>query len=88
MTNATDTPPETLHYLTVDEIAADLRLGRMTVYRLIQRGTLTAIRPGGRAFRIPADSYAEYKRQLHTDADQRAAAATAVAGPGQIEIPA
>lgn len=85
MTNATTSPPQ---YVTVDEIATELRIHRMTVYRAIDRGALKAIRINGRTYRIPAESYDEYKRQLHADADTRAAAASATAGPGQIEIPA
>ena len=73
-------------YLTVPEVAKDLRLSPMTVYRLINRGTITAIRIGTRTFRIPAGPYQEYKRRLHAESQQRAAAAHAI--PGQMAIPA
>ena len=47
---------------TVQEVAADLRVARMTVYRLISRGALGAIRVG-RAFRIPEAELAAYKKR-------------------------
>lgn len=76
-------------YLTVGEVAEDLRIARMTVYRMIKRGDLQAIEVGRRTFRIPAESYAAYKAALHTAAARRAATAQAPAHiPGQTEFPA
>lgn len=37
--------------LTVDEIAAELRVSRMTIYRLVHAGTIPSIRVG-RSFRV------------------------------------
>ncbi|MBA2324377.1 MAG: helix-turn-helix domain-containing protein [Actinomycetota bacterium] len=41
--------------LTVSEVAAMLRLSKMTIYRLMDKGKLPALRVG-RSFRIPRDS--------------------------------
>lgn len=86
MTN--DTFPRT-QYLTVAEIAEDLRVAPMTVYRKINDGTLRAIRLGRRTYRIPAEDYAAYKRTLETEATERQQHATsAPVIPGQTMIPA
>lgn len=48
-------------YLTVAEVAARVRVSKMTVYRLVHTGELAGIRVG-RSFRIPAtivDAYLE-----------------------------
>ena len=34
-------------YLTTDEVAAYLKVGRETVYRLVRRGQMPAVRDGG-----------------------------------------
>lgn len=47
---------------TVREVAADLRVARMTVYRLIKSGALGAIRVG-RAFRVPEAELEAYKKR-------------------------
>lgn len=49
-------------YLTVDEVATDLRLSKMTVYRLIDKGQLPAIRVG-RSFRILREQYEAWLRK-------------------------
>ena len=41
-----------LRFLTVAEVAAVMRVSRMTVYRLVHAGELPAIR-FGRSFRVP-----------------------------------
>ncbi len=46
---------ESLDLLTVAEVAAMLRLSKMTIYRLMDKGRLPALRVG-RSFRIPRDS--------------------------------
>ncbi len=48
-----------LRFLTVAEVAALMRVSKMTVYRLVHSGDLTAVRVG-RSFRVPehaVDSY-------------------------------
>ena len=79
-----DTPPQ-VHYYTVDEIAAELRLHKMTVYRLVSTGTLLAHKIG-RSVRIPADEFARYKRQLDAEATARAAHPPVVDIPGQLTV--
>jgi excisionase family DNA binding protein len=49
-------------YLTVPEVAVVMRVSKMTVYRMIHRGDLDAIRVG-RGFRIASE---EVKRALRT----------------------
>lgn len=48
-------------YLTTKEVAADLGVSKMTVYRMIQDGTLHALRLGAKTYRIPKNSYAAFK---------------------------
>jgi excisionase family DNA binding protein len=75
-------------YLTVAEVAEDLRVVPMTVYRMIHRGELTAICLGARTYRIPAGEYATYKAKLHADATARTRPAPVPHIPGQTEISA
>lgn len=82
------TIPQT-QYVTVAEVAEDLRVAPMTVYRMIHDGKLQALRLGRRTYRIPAEEYAAYKHQLHADATARQQHATSVPHiPGQTSIPA
>jgi excisionase family DNA binding protein len=46
-------------YWTVEEVAAHLRVSKMTVYRLIQDAELGSVRIG-RVFRVPEDALREY----------------------------
>ena len=46
-------------YLTIPEVAAILRVSKMTVYRLVHHEELTAIR-AGRSFRVDAASLDAY----------------------------
>lgn len=48
-------------FLTVPEIAATMRVSKMTVYRLIHEGELESIRVG-RSFRVPEESFRAYLR--------------------------
>ncbi|HEY1700790.1 MAG TPA: helix-turn-helix domain-containing protein [Trebonia sp.] len=41
-------------YLTVPEVAAILRVSKMTVYRMVHREDIRAVRVG-RSFRVPDD---------------------------------
>lgn len=59
--------PVTHGYVTPTEIADDLRLSRMTVYRMIKTGVLPALAIGPRTYRIPADDYAAYKERLRDE---------------------
>ena len=49
-------------FLTVAEVAAVMRVSKMTVYRLVHSGELTAVRVG-RSFRVPDDAVHEYLRR-------------------------
>lgn len=52
---------------TVSEVAALLRVSRMTVYRLIRQGDLPAVRIG-RGYRIPEDDVDRYLDDRFTEA--------------------
>jgi len=46
-------------FLTVAEVAAHMRVSKMTVYRLVHSGELPAIRVG-RSFRVPEKAVHDY----------------------------
>ena len=48
-----------VRFLTVAEVAAVMRVSKMTVYRLVHSGELPAVRVG-RSFRVPEDAVNEY----------------------------
>lgn len=48
---------ERIRYLTVAEVAAHIRVSKMTVYRLVHSGELEAVRVG-RSFRVPEKALA------------------------------
>jgi excisionase family DNA binding protein len=54
-------------FMTVDEVAAVLRVSDMTVYRLINAGALPAVRIG-RSFRVGADDLDRYLAEHSTRA--------------------
>jgi len=49
--------------VTVGEIAAELRVGKQTVYRLIQVGELPAVRIGGQ-IRVTEADLGTYKQRI------------------------
>lgn len=49
--------------VTVGEIAAELRVGKQTVYRLIQVGELPAVRIGGQ-IRVTEADLGAYKQRI------------------------
>jgi excisionase family DNA binding protein len=49
-------------FLTVAEVAAMMRVSKMTVYRLVHNGDLPAVRVG-RSFRVTEDDVNEYLRK-------------------------
>lgn len=51
--------PSSLKFLTVAEVAAQMRVSKMTVYRLVHSGQLEAVRVG-RSFRVPEHVLEEY----------------------------
>ncbi len=54
-------PLSEVRFLTVAEVAAVMRVSKMTVYRLVHAGELPAIRVG-RSFRVPAQAVHDYLR--------------------------
>src|SRR3954463_12180958 len=50
-----------VRFLTVAEVAALMRVSKMTVYRLVHGGDLTAVRVG-RSFRVPEHAVHDYLR--------------------------
>lgn len=51
-----------MRFLTVAEVAALMRVSKMTVYRLVHAGDLTAVRVG-RSFRVPEQAVHDYLRE-------------------------
>jgi excisionase family DNA binding protein len=62
----TDRPLAEVRLLTVAEVAAILRLSKMTVYRMVNAGTLPALKVG-RSVRIPEYVVDEYLRNSFVD---------------------
>jgi excisionase family DNA binding protein len=56
-----DAPLAEVRFLTVAEVAALMRVSKMTVYRLVHSGELTAVRVG-RSFRVPEKAVHDYLR--------------------------
>lgn len=50
-----------VRFLTVAEVAALMRVSKMTVYRLVHAGDLAAVRVG-RSFRVPERAVQAYLR--------------------------
>jgi excisionase family DNA binding protein len=50
-----------VRFLTVAEVAALMRVSKMTVYRLVHAGDLAAVRVG-RSFRVPEQAVHTYLR--------------------------
>ena len=56
-----------VQFLTVAEVAAMMRVSKMTVYRLVHAGDLPAARVG-RSFRVPRSAVEDYLRNAYFDA--------------------
>lgn len=54
-------------FLTVAEVAALMRVSKMTVYRLVHAGDLNAARVG-RSFRVPEQAVHDYLRAAYIEA--------------------
>ena len=54
-------------FLTVAEVAARMRVSKMTVYRLVHSGELEAVRVG-RSFRVPEPAVDTYLRKSYFQA--------------------
>jgi excisionase family DNA binding protein len=59
VTRRSKTVVEPKRFFTVDEVAANLRVSRMTVYRLVESTEIGSVRIG-RSIRIPAQAMAAY----------------------------
>jgi len=59
-------PRAAVSFLTVTEVAAIMRVSKMTVYRLVHGGELSAVRVG-RSFRVPEPAVREYLAGARTD---------------------
>jgi excisionase family DNA binding protein len=59
-------PRAAVSFLTVTEVAAIMRVSKMTVYRLVHGGELTAVRVG-RSFRVPQPAVRDYLVGARTD---------------------
>ena len=59
-----DPPLAQVKFLTVAEVAALMRVSKMTVYRLVHSGELPAVRVG-RSFRVPEKAVHDYLRQAY-----------------------
>jgi excisionase family DNA binding protein len=60
-------PLSEVRFLTVAEVAAVMRVSKMTVYRLVHSGKLPAIRVG-RSFRVPEQAVHDYLRDAFIEA--------------------
>jgi excisionase family DNA binding protein len=55
-----------VRFLTVAEVAGVMRVSKMTVYRLVHNGDLTAVRVG-RSFRVPEQAVQDYLRDSYIE---------------------
>jgi excisionase family DNA binding protein len=56
-----------VRFLTVAEVAAVMRVSKMTVYRMVHGGDLPAVRVG-RSFRVPEKAVHDYLRGAFIEA--------------------
>lgn len=56
-----------VHFLTVAEVAAVMRVSKMTVYRMVHSGELSAVRVG-RSFRVPEQVVHDYLQAAFIEA--------------------
>ena len=57
-----------MRFLTVAEVAAIMRVSKMTVYRLVQAGSMPAVRVG-RSYRVPEQAVQDYLRDAYVEVD-------------------
>ena len=63
---ARSAPRTAISFLTVAEVAAIMRVSKMTVYRLVHGGEMAAVRVG-RSFRVPEPAVRDYLADARTD---------------------
>jgi excisionase family DNA binding protein len=66
MATTADSPLGDVKFLTVAEVAAVMRVSKMTVYRLVHNGDLPAVRVG-RSFRVPEQAVHDYLRDSYVE---------------------
>ncbi|MGC4934346.1 helix-turn-helix domain-containing protein [Gordonia sp. DT30] len=64
---AVGNPGSGSQFLTVAEVASQMRVSKMTVYRLVHNGELPAVRVG-RSFRVHAKAVHDYLETSYFDA--------------------
>ncbi|MFZ5850849.1 MAG: helix-turn-helix domain-containing protein [Actinomycetota bacterium] len=64
---AGERPLGEVKFLTVAEVAAVMRVSKMTVYRLVHSGELPAVRVG-RSFRVPEHAVHAYLKEAYFSA--------------------
>lgn len=67
MSASNERPLGEVRFLTVAEVAAVMRVSKMTVYRLVHGGELPAVRVG-RSFRVPEQAVHSYLRDSFVEA--------------------
>lgn len=65
--DSVETPESLGRFMTVAEVARQLRVSNMTVYRLIKSGELRAVRVG-RGYRLKEDDVRHYLEKRYMDA--------------------
>jgi excisionase family DNA binding protein len=63
---APDRPLPEVKFLTVAEVAAVMRVSKMTVYRLVHAGELPAVQIG-RSFRVPEQAVYDYLDRAYVE---------------------
>jgi DNA binding domain, excisionase family len=66
MAPTSESPLGDVKFLTVAEVAAVMRVSKMTVYRLVHNGDLPAVRVG-RSFRVPEQAVNDYLRDSYIE---------------------
>ncbi len=59
--------PKAVRFMTVAEVAASMRVSKMTVYRMVHNGDLAAVRVG-RSFRVPERAVDDYLANAYIEA--------------------
>jgi excisionase family DNA binding protein len=67
MTSPSNRPLGEVRFLTVAEVAAAMRVSKMTVYRLVHSGEMPAVRVG-RSFRVPEQAVHSYLQESFVEA--------------------
>ncbi len=56
-----------VRFLTVAEVAAIMRVSKMTVYRLVHEGAIASVKVG-RSYRVPENAVDSYLERAYTEA--------------------